>query len=106
MKTEKKNRLEKAGWRVGSTQEFLGLTDAEAAITDVRVALARALKSRRLKRHVSQATVAQLVGSSQARVARMEAGDPSVSLDLLLRTLLTFGTSPAEIGRVIAGAAA
>jgi len=32
----------------------------------------------------------------------MEAGDPSVSLDLLLRTLVSIGTKPIAITRAIA----
>jgi len=102
MKNDKRKRLEKAGWKVGNAKEFLNLTDAEAAIVDVRVALARELRTRRLEQRFSQASLARLAGSSQARVARMEAGDPSVSLDLLFRTLLAFGTTTAEIGRAIA----
>ena len=101
MKSDRKNRLEKAGWKVGSTQDFLGLSDAESAVTDIRVSLARELRRRRVGQKYSQADLAKRVGSSQSRVARMEAGDPSVSLDLLLRVLLAFGTTAGEIGRMI-----
>jgi predicted transcriptional regulator len=104
MKRGKKERLAKAGWRVGSTKDFLGLSKAEAALIEVRVSLARELRRRRSEQNVSQATLAKLVGSSQSRVARMEAGDPSVSLDLLLRTLFSSGTTTAQVGRVIAKA--
>ena len=101
MKTEKKNRLEKAGWKVGSTQDFLGLSDAEAAIVEVRVALAHQLRARRAEQKCSQAHIAKLVGSSQSRIARMEAGDPSVTLDLLVHALAICGVTVAEIGRAI-----
>jgi ribosome-binding protein aMBF1 (putative translation factor) len=104
MKTEKRRRLSRAGWKVGDTQEFLELSDAEMALIDVRVSLARELRRRRRLGGISQATLAERVGSSQSRVAKMEAGDPSVSIDLLVRTLLSIGSSAREIGRVIARA--
>lgn len=104
MKKDKQARLEKAGWRLGDARAFLGLDDAESAIVEMRVALAHALRHRRTARHMSQAALAKALGSSQSRVAKMEAGDPSVSLDLLLRSLVVAGSTPAEIGRAIAKA--
>ena len=104
MKASKRGRLEKAGWNVGDAQEFLELSDAEIALVDVRVSLARDLRRRRKEKKISQATLAKRIGSSQSRVAKMEAGDPSVTIDLLMRTLLSTGSTPAEIARVIAKA--
>lgn len=104
MKASKRERLEKAGWQVGDAQEFLNLSDAEMALVDVRVSLARDLRRRRKEKKISQATLAKRIGSSQSRVAKMEAGDPSVTIDLLMRTLLSTGSTPAEIAKVIAAA--
>lgn len=104
MKNNKKKQLESAGWRVGDTQEFLELSDAEMALVDVRVSLARDLRHRRQAKKISQATLAKRVGSSQSRVAKMEAGDPSVTIDLLMKTLFSAGSTPADIARVIAKA--
>lgn len=104
MKDSKKRKLEEAGWAVGDAQEFLDLSDAEAALVDVRVSLARDLRRRRKQSKISQATLAKRIGSSQSRVAKMEAGDPSVSIDLLIKTLLRAGSTASEIGRVIAKA--
>jgi DNA-binding XRE family transcriptional regulator len=104
MKASKRERLEKAGWKVGDVQEFLELSNAEMALVDVRVSLARDLRRRRKEKKISQATLAKRIGSSQSRVAKMEAGDPSVTIDLLMRTLLSTGSTPAEIARVIAKA--
>lgn len=101
MKTSKRKTLEAAGWQVGSTQDFLALEDAEAELIEVRVSLARELRRRRQEQTLSQAALAALIGSSQSRVAKMEAGDPSVSLDLLVRSLLSTGSTRAQIGRVI-----
>ena len=104
MKKGKKERLEKAGWRVGSTRAFLDLSDVEYAVIEVRVMLARTLKSHRLQRNISQAALAKELGSSQSRVAKMEAGDPSVSLDLLFRSLFVLGSTTAQVGKAIANA--
>jgi DNA-binding XRE family transcriptional regulator len=104
MKDSKRKKLEEAGWAVGDAQDFLGLSDAEAALVDVRVSLARDLRRRRRQSKISQATLAKRIGSSQSRVAKMEAGDPSVTIDLLIKTLLRAGSTTSEIGRVIAKA--
>jgi len=101
---DKKAKLERAGWVAGGTQEFLNLSDAEMALVEVRVSLAQALRRRRQKLKISQATFAKRVGSSQSRVAKMEAGDPSVTIDLLIRSLITSGSTTEDIGRVIASA--
>jgi DNA-binding XRE family transcriptional regulator len=103
MDRDKKKRLEKAGWKVGNTQEFLGLNDAEMAMVNIRVSLAKELRQRRLRRKISQANFAKRIGSSQSRVAKMERGDPSVSLTLLTKSLLMSGSTQADIGRVIGG---
>ena len=102
MRTSKKARLEKAGWRVGSVKEFLGLSEAEEALVDLRVSLSRRLRLRRARRKLSQEQLARMLGSSQSRVAKMEAGDPSVSLDLLIRSLLAMGASRKEVAQAIA----
>ena len=72
------------------------------AVVDVRVSLAQELRRRRQDRNISQADLAKHIGSSQSRVAKMEAGDPSVSIDLLVRSLVSTGSTAAEIGEVIA----
>ncbi len=105
MKKTKREKLERAGFSVGDTQEFLELSDAEMAMIDARVALAQALRHRRSRElKISQAAFAERVGSSQSRVAKMEAGDPSVTLDLLIRSLVKSGASLEEVGRVLAAA--
>ena len=52
-------------------------------------------------RCLTQVDLAKAVQSSQSRVAKMEAGDPSVSLDLLVRSLIALGTSSKELGKII-----
>ncbi len=93
MKLEKKKRLEATGWRVGTVGEFLGLTSGEAALIELKLDLARAVKSERVRRHMTQEELGRALGSSQSRVAKMEAGDPRVSIDLLVRSLLRLGVN-------------
>ena len=88
MKPRKRRRLGKAGWKVGSSKDFLGLTAEEEAVIDLKLALAHAVRQERSKRKLTQEQLGRMLGSSQSRVAKMEAGDPSVSIDLLVRSLL------------------
>jgi predicted XRE-type DNA-binding protein len=101
MKSRKRTRLEAAGWTVGSAQDFLGLSDAEAALIELKLALSAALRDQRKRRRLSQAQLARRLRSSQSRVAKMEAGDPSVSMDLLVRSLLALGASSMDLARAI-----
>lgn len=101
MRESKRKRLEAKGWRVGSAAEFLNLSPEEAAYVELKIKLAAKLRQWRVRRRLTQGDLARLVKSSQSRVAKMEAGDPSVSLDLLVRTLLTLGASSREIARII-----
>ncbi len=100
-KSTKLEKLRRAGWQVGGAKEFLGLSDAEAAFIEIRVALSRHLRERRMEQGLSQSDLAAKVGSSQSRVAKMEAADPTVSLDLLVRSLLALGASSADIGKAL-----
>jgi ribosome-binding protein aMBF1 (putative translation factor) len=102
MRKAKRMRLERAGWTVVSTREFLGLSDEEAAFVEMKLSLAQGLRRQRQKQGLSQMQLAKLLESSQSRVAKMEAGDRSVSLDLLVRSLLAIGTTKRQLARIIA----
>lgn len=101
MRDGKKRRVEAKGWKVGSAQEFLRLTDEEAAYIELKLRLAASLRERRQHRSVTQAELAKMLKSSQSRIAKMESADASVSLDLLVRSLLALGTSNRELSRII-----
>ena len=103
MKNTKRAKLEAAGWAVGSVQEFLDLSDADAALIDMKLALSRSLRDRRNKQGLSQVQLAERLQSSQSRVAKMEAGDPSVSMDLLVSSLLLLGASSSDLVNTIRG---
>lgn len=101
MRAQKRRRLESAGWKVGDARDFLGLTAGEAEFVEIKLALARRLRQLREEQHWTQAELARRVGSSQSRVAKMEAGDSTVSVDLLVRCLLAAGADRKELGRVV-----
>lgn len=101
MKKDKKARLEGAGWKVGSAAEFLELSKEEAAFVEMKVDLASSLKKRRQAKRWTQTQLAKAIGSSQPRVAKMEAADASVSIDLLLKALLSIGATRRDLARVI-----
>lgn len=103
MKNTKRAKLEAAGWAVGSVKEFLGLSEAESALIDMKLALSRSLRERRTKQGLSQVQLAERLQSSQSRVAKMEAGDPSVSMDLLVSSLLLLGANSTDLAKVISG---
>ena len=77
MDKRKQKRLEAAGWQVGSAAEFLGLSEAEAQLVEMKLALSAQLRTTRQRRHWTQTALAKRLGSSQSRVAKMETGDPS-----------------------------
>jgi hypothetical protein len=105
MQEDKKDRLAAGGWRSGDAADFLELSEEEAAFVELKLALAGYLRDLRVRNSWTQSQVARRLGSSQSRVAKMEAADASVSLDLLVRSLLTLGASRGEVARVIAQAA-
>jgi len=104
MRRTKQQRLEKRGWAVGTAADFLALSPEEAAFVEIKLALSDALRAHRQKAKLSQAQVAQRLGSSQSPVAKMEAGNPSVSLDLLIRSLLALGATKKTVARTIEAA--
>ena len=104
MDAQKQQKLETAGWKVGSTADFLELTPDESAYIELKLALSKHLKQIRTQKELTQEAVAERIKSSQSRVAKMEAGDPSVSLDLLVKTLLSIGATRSDLAQVIATA--
>ena len=104
MDSVRRKQLEQAGFRVGSAAEFLGLSPAEETLVELKVGLSTSLREWRTREQVSQTELARRLGSSQSRVAKMEAGDPGVSLDMLFRALLSLGANPRQLGDLIASA--
>ena len=105
MDKAKRDRLAAAGWRGGDAADFLELTEEEAAFVELKLALGEYLRELRARNSWTQAQVARRLGSSQSRVAKMEAADASVSVDLLVKSLFALGASRNEVGSAIARAA-
>lgn len=91
MNSAKKEKLEKSGWQIGNAEDFLGLSPEESAYIDLKLALSRELRRHRERSEMTQAVLARRIGSSQSRIAKAEAGDPGISVDLLVRALFATG---------------
>jgi DNA-binding transcriptional regulator YiaG len=92
MNRAQKARFAKAGWKLGTAADVLGLSDAEVALVEAKLQLGDVVRAVRQRRHLSQAALAKLMGSSQSRVAKVENRDSEVSLDLQLRAI--FAANP------------
>ena len=101
MRKQKQKRLQAKGWKVGTVKQFLGLSNEESAYIELKIKLAAGLRQRRQQKGLSQLDLAAKLRSSQSRVAKMEAGDPSVSLDLLIRSLITLGATEHDLAQII-----
>lgn len=101
MRADKRRKLERAGWVVGDAGDFLNLSVEERRFVDVKLALADGLRQRRERLGLTQTQVAEQFGSSQSRVAKMEAADRTVSTDLLLKSLFRLGASPRDVARLL-----
>ncbi len=101
MDNSKIQSLEKRGWKTGSAEEFLGLTQEEVEYIELKLMLSDYLRKNRLEKKLTQIQLAKLIKSSQSRVAKMEHGDPTVSLDLIIRSILAMGNSKRDLADAI-----
>ena len=97
MNQEKRQALEAAGFVFEDAEDFLELTIEERRLVDLRLAVSRAVRARRMQQNLTQEQVAKKLKSSQSRVAKMEAGSADVSLDLMFRALFALGGSVKEL---------
>jgi ribosome-binding protein aMBF1 (putative translation factor) len=86
-----KRTLKAMGGRETTVQDFLELSDEDMALIEARLDLSRAIRKGRLEAGMTQAELAQRIGSSQARVAKIESCDPHASLDSMMRALAATG---------------
>jgi ribosome-binding protein aMBF1 (putative translation factor) len=101
VKKAKRKLLTAAGWRVGTAEEFLELDDIESQVVEIKLSLSEELRRAREERHWTQTQLAERIGSSQSRVARMEGGGRGVSLDLLVHGLLATGATRKSIAKAL-----
>lgn len=97
-----KKKLEENGWRFGNPEDFLGLSEDESAYIEIKILLSESLKKERQKKNITQNALAKKINSSQSRVAKMEAADPSVTIDLLVKSHLALGISKKALGKILA----
>ena len=93
--------LPKGFGSAGKLQDLLARAEEEAAYSEIRQALANGVRDTRRRRQISQQEVADLIGSSQPRVSMMEAADPSVSVNLMIRTLLRLGARRPDMVQIL-----
>ena len=103
MNRKNKEKLEKSGWKIGNVQEFLNLSEEDMKLIEIRIALGKILKEQREKNGYTQDQLAKEIKSSQSRIAKMENGDISVTIDLLLKSLLYLKTPSNKICKTFAG---
>lgn len=103
MDEQKRKKLEEKGFKTGSAGEFLDLTPEEESYIDIRLDISGLVKSQRTKKEWTQQQLATAIGSSQSRIAKLESGDPGISLDLMIKSLLQLGTSKKQIGKLLEG---
>jgi DNA-binding XRE family transcriptional regulator len=101
MNPNKRKRLEAKGWAVGSADDFLNLSKAESDFIEMKLALSTALSEQRRHSRMTQAELAKRLKTSQSRIAKMEKGDPSVTVDLLIRSLLTLDVPKKQLAEII-----
>ena len=106
MDAAKRKRLEAHGWKVGSADEFLQLSSQEQALVEIKLVLSRELKERRKDSLMSQLELAKLLRSRESRVVKMEKGDPSIPIDMLIKSLLAIGATKNDIGNMISSGTA
>lgn len=97
MKEKRQKLLEAAGFQIGDAGDFLGLSVEERALVDLRVAVSQAVHLRRKKKKLTQVMAAQLLNSSQSRVAKIESGASDVTLDLMFRSLFALGGTVEDV---------
>lgn len=101
MDKTKRSKLEARGWKLGDAAEFLSLTNEERLFVEMKISLSQSLRALRQRRHMSQVRLAEKIGSSQSRVAKMESGSASVSFDLMIKTMLALGASRKDLARAL-----
>jgi predicted XRE-type DNA-binding protein len=101
MRSDKRRKLERAGWAIGDAADFLRLSDDERRFIETKLALAAGLRQWREDLGLTQTEVAKRLGSSQSRVAKMEAADKTVTTDLLLRSLYRLGAGRRDVARLL-----
>jgi phage-related protein len=87
--------LEANGWKIGTITEFLRLSPEEVMTIEIRLSLSKYLEQLKQEHLVKNP-------SSNPRIQKVESVDPSVSIDLLIRSLVEIGATREGIAIAIA----
>ena len=101
MDKKTQTKLQAAGWRLGDAQDFLELTEQELMLLQIKESLSQAVRTMRTRQKLTQTELAKRMHSSQARVARIEGADASVTTDLTLQALIATGANRKEISKAL-----
>ena len=93
--------LEQKGWKVGGVEDFLDLSEEELAYIELKVQLSEMVRDLREQKGLSQVHAAKMLKSSQSRMSKIESADPTVSIDLQIRSLFALGATKQDIGQKI-----
>ena len=102
MDSKQRKELEAKGWKFGGAEDFLGLTDEELEYIEVKITLSEMVKDYRERNGLTQIAAAEILESSQSRISKIETADPTVSIDLQIKSLLALGATKEDIGQKIA----
>ncbi len=102
MNSKRRKELEAKGWKFGGVEDFLGLTDEELEYIEVKITLSEMVKDYRERNGLTQIAAAKILKSSQSRLSKIETADPTVSIDLQIKSLLALGATKEYIGQKIA----
>ena len=94
--------LERKGASEVDVQKWLGLSDAEMKVVELRVRLSREVRHRRMAAKMTQEELATRIGVSQPRIPEIEKGASS-SLESMVLAYLATGADMADLGRVVQG---
>lgn len=102
MNAERRNKLVANGWKFGGLEDFLGLTDEEIEYIGIKINIGELVREYRERKGLSQANAADLLKISQSHLAKVETANPTVTIDLQIRSALALGATRQEIGQQIA----
>ncbi len=87
----------KPGWVEGDTADFLGLSDEESLLIDLKITTAMAIRRLRAQSMITQQQLAAMARVDQSRVAKIENCSPRVTLDAMVMLLFALGGTLADL---------
>ena len=100
---EFERRLAEAGFvTYEDARDWLGFTDEEKALSDMRIAAARAVEAKARETRITQRELARRMGTRQPAVSRLLRGGCTATFETCFRALLAMGADREEIARAIA----